>query len=221
MPEMEEKAKRGLAVFASGYAKRMMEPQYNRLMESELGQKLLGLDKRYRYGIEAGLHALGAVIEQVLPEDKPAVMFFKQVLEDAPAEIARRLITGVRGDLRLAVQNAKSPEERMAITSLLELDDKALQELLCWFGSMDPSERTRVVGVVSNLAPGDVQRMAALSPEARTILVDIENPPPPSKSPPKESELLKKVMSGMKTARQSLQQRRDELREKRKAKSNE
>ena len=95
---------------ASGYAKRMMESQYDRLMETGFGQKLRGLDKTYRYGIEAGLHALGAVIEQILPEDKPAVMFFKQILEDAPAEIARRLLTGVRGDLRLAFRDAKTQE---------------------------------------------------------------------------------------------------------------
>jgi hypothetical protein len=221
MPETKDKVKRGLAVFASGYAKRMMESQYDRLMETELGQKLRGLDKKYRYGIEAGLHALGAVIEQVLPEDKPAIMFFKQILEDAPAEIAKRLITDVRGNLQLAVQNAKTQEERMAIMSLLELDDESLKELLRWFGNMDPSERTRAEGIACNLASSDLKRMAAMSPEERKILVDIQNPPPPSKSPPKESELFNEVMHDMQNARQSLQQKSDELREKRRAKFHE
>lgn len=215
--EMKDKAKRGLAVFASGYAKRMMESQYDRLMETELGQKLRGLDKKYRYGIEAGLHALGAVIEQVLPENKPAVMFFKQILEDAPAEIAKRLITDIRGDLQLAVQNAKTQEERMAIMSLLELDDESLKEMLRWFGSMDSSERTRATGIACNLASSDLKRMAAMSPEERKLLLDIQNPPPPSKSLPKESELL----NDMQKARQNIQQKRDELREKRRAKSHE
>ena len=215
---MKDKFERGLAVFASGYAKRMMESQYERLMETEFGQKLQGLDKKYRYGMEAGLHALGAAIEQVLPEDKPAVMFFKQILEDAPAEIAKRLFTDVRGDLQLAVQNAKTQEEKMAIISLLELDDESLKEMLRWFGSMDSSERTRASGIACNLASSDLQRMANMSPEERKILFDIQNPPSPSKSPPKESELLKDVMTDMQKTRQSLQQKRDELREKRKAK---
>lgn len=219
MPEMKDKAKRGLAVFASGYAKRMMESQYDRLIETEFGQKLRCLDKTYRYGIEAGLHALAAVIEQVLPEDKPAVMFFKQIFEDAPAELAKRLINGVRGDLRLAVQNAKTQEERMAIMSLLELDDESLKELLRWFGSMDTSERTRAASVVCNLAKSDLQHMATLSLEERKLLVDIQNPPPPAKSQPKESALLKEVMSDMEKLRLSLQQKRDKLREKRRAKS--
>ena len=221
MPEMKDKAERGLAVFASGYAKRMMDSQYDRLMETEFGQKLRGLDKKYRYGIEAGLNALGAVIEQVLPDDKPAVMFFKQILEDAPSEIATRLLTDVRGDLRLAVQNAKTQEERMAIMSLLELDDESLKELLRWFGSMDSSERTRAESVVFNLASGELKRMATLTPAERKILVDIQNPPPASKSPPKESGLIKDVMTGMQKTRQSLQQRRNELREKRRAKFHE
>jgi len=177
MPEMKDKAERGLAVFASGYAKRMMESQYDRFMETEFGQKLQGLDKKYRFGIEAGLHALGAVIEQILPEDKPAVMFFKQILEDAPAELAKRLVNGVRSDLALAVQNAKTQDERMAIMSLLELDDESLKELLRWFGSMDSSERARAAGAVCNLACCDLKRMATLSPEERKLLVDIQNPP--------------------------------------------
>ncbi len=216
MLDMKERAKRGLAVFASGYAKRIMRSQYDRLTKTEFGQKLHGLDKTYRYGIEAGLHALGAVIEQVLPEDIPAVMFFKQILEDAPAEIAGRLINGVRGDLGLAVQNAKTLEERMAIMSLLELDDASLKELLRWFGSMDSSERTRAADVVCKLAYGERQLMSKLTPEERNTLVDIENPPSP---PPKENELRKEVMSDMQKARQSLQQRRNELRDKRRAKS--
>ena len=177
--------------------------------------------KKYLYGIEAGLHAFGAVIEQALPEDKPAVMFFKQILEDAPAEIAKRLYADVRGDLQLAVQNAKTQEEKMAITSLLELDDESLKEMLRWFGSMDSSERTRAAGIACNLASSDLKRMAAMSPEERKLLLDIQNPPPPSKSPPKESELLKEVMTDMQKARQSMQQKRDELREKRRAKSHE
>ena len=219
MPDMKEKAERGLAVFLSGYAKRMLGPQFDKLMETEFGRKLQGLDNKYRYGIEVGLHALGTVIEQVLPEDKPAVMFFKQVLEDAPAEVAERLIYGVRCKLLTAAQNAKTQEERMAIMSLLELDDESLKEMLRWFGSMDSSERTRAEGVVCNLAFNDLQRMARLSPEERKVLVDIQNPPPASKPPPKESEaLVKEVLSDMQIGRQSLQQKRNELRDKRRAK---
>ena len=214
--EMKEKGERGLAVFASGYAKRMLTSQYDRLVETEFGQKLRGLDKKYRCGIEAGLHALGAVIEQIIPEDKPAVMFFKQILEDAPAEIAKRVMTDVRDNLQLAVQNAKTHEERMAIMSFFELDDESLKELLRWFGSMDSSERTRAEGVVCNLALNDLQRMARLSPEERKLLVDIQNAPPP---PPKESDLLKEVMGDMEKARQRLQQKRNELRENRRGRA--
>ena len=109
----------------------------------------------------------------------------------------------------------------MAIMSLLELDDESLKELLRWFGSLDSSERTRAESVVFNLASGELRRLAALSPEERKILVDIQNPPQASKSPPKESGLIKDVMTGMQKTRQSLQQRRNELREKRKAKFHE
>jgi len=215
MSEMKDKVMRGLAVFGSGYAKRIMNPHYDRLMETEFGQKLRRLDDKYRYGLEAGLHALGAVIEQVLPDDKPAFMFFKQVLEDAPAEIARRLITNVRGTLQMAVQNAKTQEARMAITSLLELDDESLKEMLRGFGCMDQSERTRALDVVCNLAYGDLQRIVALSPEERKIFFDIQNPPPLAKSASKGNELLTEVMTDMQEARQGLQQKRNALREKR------
>jgi hypothetical protein len=131
------------------------------------------------------------------------------------------LINGVRDDLQLAVQNAETQEEKMAIMSLLELDDESLKEMLRWFGSMDSSERTRITGIASNLASSDLKRMAAMSPEERKLLFDIQNPPTASKSPPKESELLKEVMTDMQKARQSMQQKRDELREKRRTKFHE
>ena len=218
MSEMKDKIKRGLAVSLSNLAKRVMESQYDRLTDTEIGQKLRGLDKKYLYGIEAGLDALGAVIEQILPEDNSVVVFFKKILEDAPPEIAKRLVNGVKDGLQLKAQNAKTKEEKMAIMSLLELDDESLKEIIHWFGGMDSNERKRAGDVVSNLACNELKRMATLSAEERKVLIDIQNPPPPSKSPPKESDLLNEVMSDMQKARQSLQQKRDDVREKRRAK---
>jgi len=211
MSEMKDKIKRGLAVSLSNLAKRMMESQYDRLTETEIGQKLRGLDKKYLYGIEAGLDALGAVIEQIIPEDNSVVMFFKQILEDAPPEIAKRLVNGVKDGLQLKAQNAKTKEEKMAIMSLLKLDDESLKEILCWFGSMDPSERTHAAGVVCNLASSELKRMAALSPEERKLLVDIQNPPPP---PHEQSELVSKIESDLNSLANRIDKKRTTLQEK-------
>lgn len=221
MSEMTDKATRGVAVFASGYAKRMLESQYDRLIETEFGHKLRDLDEKCRLGLEAGLHALGAIIEQALPEDNSAVMFFKQILEDAPAELAKRVVNGARGQLHLAVHNATTKEERMALTSLLELDDEALKELLRWFGSMDSVEKQRAAGIVCNLTAHDLQRMASLPPDERKLLLDIQDPPRPPKPGPKDNSALKTLLSDMQKARQSLQERRDTLREKRRARHHE
>jgi hypothetical protein len=217
---MTNRATRGLAVFASGYAKRLLESQYDRFTETELGQKLHDLDKKCRLGLEAGLHVLGAVIEQALPEDNSAVMFFKQILEDAPAELAKRLVNGARSEIQSAVSGAGTKEARMALTSLLDLDDDSLREVLRWFGNMDSTEKNRAAGVVSNLTADNLRRMAALSPDERKLLLDIQTPPPPTKSGPRESGLLSHLMGDVAKARKRLQENRDALRQKRRARSN-
>jgi hypothetical protein len=56
----DEQLSDGLAVFGSLYAKQMMEAQYDRFMTTWAGQRLDGLSRPAKLGIEAALNLLAA-----------------------------------------------------------------------------------------------------------------------------------------------------------------
>ncbi|MGQ9571261.1 MAG: hypothetical protein ACUVUQ_10595 [Thermodesulfovibrionales bacterium] len=61
-----------MANFSAGLIKRWLERNlYDRIFETELGEKFKSLDKKVRHGIEVGLNLLTAFFDQKLSEDQP------------------------------------------------------------------------------------------------------------------------------------------------------
>lgn len=121
-----------LAVFASGYGKRMMEAQYDRLMRSSVGVGALALPAQTRYGLEAALYALMAFTDARAQTNTALGRFFKEVALDPPPEIAKRLVNGARHDLEGTRLAASSDSERAVAVALHELDDATLARLAMW-----------------------------------------------------------------------------------------
>lgn len=119
-----------LAVFASGYAKRMLEGAYDRAFESDLGRKALELPTGARYGAEAGLYALMAFADAKVKESSPLGRFFKEVAMDLPSEISKRLINGARHEI--SEQKASLESDRAVIEALRGLDDDSFARVAQW-----------------------------------------------------------------------------------------
>lgn len=96
-PVFDNKAlAKAAATFAGGYAKRMMESRYNRLMESELGKRLSRLSSPSKYAVEAVLNGIVAYLatKESSLANTPIKQFLWEVAKDAPSEISKQLLNG-------------------------------------------------------------------------------------------------------------------------------
>jgi len=89
---MNERALDALAVFLSGYAKRYLEPRYDALIATRVGQRLQGSDEVSKHAVEAALYALMAYANDRLAESTPTKRLIKQILLDLPAELGCRIM---------------------------------------------------------------------------------------------------------------------------------
>jgi len=202
----------GLAVFSSAYLKRWLEGHfYDRIFETQLGEKLKTLDKRAKYGIEFGLNLLTAFFDQKLSEDTVLKRFVKEVGIDAGPEISKRLINAKE---RLS-KNATSPEEKEIVDVLLQLEGQTLIDLLNWLYDIEATERAEVLKQLSRLSLDEAVRLAQLTPENMERLFDLINLP--SKAKEKRTLLSPKAVQEIEGATAKIQQMKKKLKERREA----
>jgi hypothetical protein len=206
-----QKLLNGIAVVSASYMKRWLESGvYDKMFESNIGNKLTQLDDRVKYGIEFGLYALTAFVDQQLAEDTVLKKFIKEVEEDAGPEISKRLINHTRNRL---TEKAKTSDQKEVLAVLLTLDDRALIDLLTWLISMEPAERSSIVDKLRSLTSEELVRLAGLSPEARVKLFEVfkRDEPPQRSSPTLSADLAQeigKATSRLKDLEEKLDQKR-------------
>lgn len=153
-----------------------MEARYDAIMLSPAGRKLMELDQRQRYVIEAGLYALMAYVEERWTPESPVLRGVKKVAVDAPPEVAKRLVNGFREQVVADLDGDVTEERREVISSLLALNDEDLFSFATWMASSSPQERRRLVGPADgSLPPGAVRPpgTGASSSIADVVLSDI------------------------------------------------
>lgn len=210
---LNQKILNRLAVFSSAYLKRWLEAHlYDRIFDTQFGQRLTALDEKAKYGIEFGLNLLLAFFEQKLSEDTPLKKFFREVAIDAGPELSSRLINNAKEKLG---KKATSPEERGLVSVLLQLEDKTLIDLLNWLYSIEESERVELLRELSRLSVDEIVKVAQLAPDDKKRLFDLIYPPRKAKE--KRSLLSPKAVQPIEAATARLQQVRKKLRERREA----
>ncbi len=197
--------RQSFAVFASGYAKRWLDQQYDKLDDVALWQQAKALDPKIKYAIEAGLYGVLAYLDRKCACDTPLKKFFREVVTDIPPELAKRLVTAVREDITKDVATANA-ETKPALQTLLQLDDTQLREVLNWLGSLSKSERTKRLQQIQKLSQEQLARIAALSAEERDALFGTTTKT--------STPILGKVTESMKAARTRLQEKSRELQSK-------
>lgn len=210
---VDQKILNGLAVFSSAYLKRWLEGHfYDRIFETQLGERLKTLDKKAKYGIEFGLNLLTAFFDEKLSEDTALKRFVKEVGIDAGPEISKRLINKAKEQLS---KNAESPEEKELVNVLLQLEDKTLIDLLNWLYNIEATERSEAVKQLSRLSFDEVARLAQLTPENMKRLFDLIRPA--SKVKEKRALLSLKAVQEIQATTEKIQQARKKLKERREA----
>jgi len=129
LPTISEAVSSYLATVAKRWAEANV---YDKAARTDLGRQLRSLDPKAKYAVEAALAYVGGLVHSNLPQNSALAGFFGSIVEDAPAELSKRLINGARSELASMAPAAAKPGERAALDALLELDDASLIQLLRW-----------------------------------------------------------------------------------------
>lgn len=186
--------KQAAVTFASGYAKRMMEGQYTRLMNTELGRQALRLSKPSKYAVEAVLNVIvaWASTKETKFANTPVREFLWELAKDAPSEISKRLLNGDHAepiDVEVSGEDARSV-----------LDD--LSTFMSWLEKASPEERHKMAETMSKLTEDEQKKLLALTPEQARLFFA-------SSSDSEKPDSLKKegVVSSMTSALRGLNER--------------
>ncbi len=184
---ISDRTVRWLSTFSGTYFRRWMEQHYDRLFTVDALRPLTNLDKRTRYGIEAGLYALMAYIEPLLPSRTNLQSVFREFVLDATPEIGRRLVRDygetmntaplpseasqaaarrLIRDCRETLNTAPLPSEPSQAAAreiLVEMDDGELLELLRWFSKATPEQRAELRAGRATLPEEAIQHLEQTS----------------------------------------------------------
>lgn len=171
----EPRFQKGLVAFAAGYAKRMLESQYNRLGQTQAGKRLRGLNYPTKLGIEVALNLASASLnayEDKLP-GKAWKEFLMQLAEDAPSEISKRILNGDT-EIAAAVREAgESPEVVGAVLrSMAEMDTASLEALLSAAKNSTTEDRQALAQtILDKIASGQTPTTPKLPPNTKLAQV--------------------------------------------------
>jgi hypothetical protein len=188
------------ASFGSGYGRRMAEPHYDRIAETDFFKKLKQQDKPVKYLLEAVNNAITALIDQKIDDATPLRKLLKEVFMDSSSELNKRLLNGESSQKIMAEKSGSlDTAERNYLAALLMLEETKMDILLKWILALDDRERAETMHSLRNLNPEELEKLANLSPEARNRLFQTLKKPEEEKT---ESEIYK----SMKSARGQLNQ---------------
>lgn len=179
----DSKIPQGLAVVLASYMKRILEGKYDQLSDNPFFDKLKEQGPGVKYGIEALLYALTAVMEQYLGEDTFFKKAFKEVGLDFGSEFSKRLING--DQLKTIVANNPghwgTTEEKELIEILADLSEEELMEFLDWLDTTTPEERKIMLRNIAKLSPENIMKIWKYKPGNRERFLKFSPNPPKKK----------------------------------------
>lgn len=204
--------------FASGYAKRMMEGQYDRVMDTKVGQKLSDIARPRKYAIEVALNGIFAYLATKKKNfvKNPVQELIWEVGMNAPSEISKRLLNGYHGKpdsskLPVAVTNVETSatEEQSAMQGLLQMNPQDLATFLTWLQTATPEERNWMAESMSRLTADEQAKLAALTPDqAKTLFATIAPSPAAPVAPEhKGKNVLNSLTNALRSVNNRLENR--------------
>lgn len=167
MPALSQTTRDRVASLAASYAKRLLDTHaYDQLFAGEVGQRLRGLPDIEKRLAEFALHASAVVIDEQLKGEGSLDKFLKEVLSDAPSEVAARLNT----------KPSTADGSRDFIERASELSTAETEELVSWLSTASDEERGRLRNELTKRSAETLKAILALSPDTRARLMAIADP---------------------------------------------
>lgn len=197
--------------FASGYAKRMMEAQYTRMMDTNFGKRTSCLTTPSKYAVEAVLNVVVAYLatKENTIANTPIKQFLWEVAKDAPSEISKRLLNGKPStppDPGTIGIEGSSDEKRTVLDGLLRMDAKDLSVFVAWLENASPEDRRQMAEAVSKMTEEEQQKLLAMTAEqVRTLFSSASNSQSES---PKSEGMIGSLTSAMRGLNERLEERK-------------
>ncbi len=189
----DSNAARVLAIAGSDATKVRLEPVYDRLFADVIGRKIKHLPIGIKNLVEVVAYTSHGVLEGQFDPKSPFGVFLREVVEDMPAEVGRRMLNG---DLNLSPAHGRVPIEAdfTVDSSILELSPDEIREITKWFEILKPEEKRQFKDILKKSSVDSLQTMIALDQESRILLLAILGPD----AKPEKREYFKKALLGIK-----------------------
>jgi len=204
--------KKVAATFAAGYAKRIMEGQYTRLMNTKIGKHASRLGRPSRYAVEAVLSGIVAWASTKATHfaNTPVREFLWELAKDAPSEISKRLLKEEHAetiDIQVSGEDA-----RPVLDGLLNMDAKDLNALVAWLQNASPEERQQLTEAIAKQTDEQQRKLMTLTPGGARALSATSEP----EQTPKRKQRPVDVQADLDAAHKRLDQELRNRQEKRK-----
>ncbi len=208
------KLHKAASTFAVGYAKRMMEGNYDRLMDTEVGQKAASLSRPKKLAIEVALNGLAAYLSTKESQfaDAPIKSFLWELAKDAPSELSKRLLNGDHAKSSDAKQSGPIDvevvrEEATVMEGLLKMPAEDLAAFLTWLQGATPEERHWMAEAMAGLSEEQQAKLSKLTPEQAKLLLKTMRPKS-EPTPPPERGVFGSLANSLRTVNDRLEKRR-------------
>ncbi len=158
-----ESVLKGLEVMTAALAKRKLEPAYDALWQTELGQRLNSLGAKQKRGVEFLAYLLLAFLDQKIQTDSHLGGMLKEIGTDFVPEMTRRLINGKNLRQHLA-STAKDNAEKDLLLLLAELDDEQLSNLVLCLSRVPNQRRPAFLNIILGMTPDEFKKLGCSGP---------------------------------------------------------
>ena len=181
-----------LAIAGSDATKVWLERVYDRLFTGRLGKNIKDLPIGIKHLAEVAAYATHGILGNKFSHpESPLGIFLREIAEDMPAELGRRMLNGDLGPSHgIPVIEA----DFSVNSSLFELTPDEIKETTRWLATLTEDQKSQFREILKKASVDSLQTMVTLDRESRTLLLDTLGP----NARPEKRKYFKEMLLGIK-----------------------
>src|SRR3989339_502811 len=181
-----------LAITGSDAAKVRLERVYDRLFTGKFGKNIKDLPIGIKHLIEVIAYTSHSILGNKFGHPKsPLGIFLREIVEDMPAELGRRMLNG---DLGPSHGIPAIEADFLVNSSLFELTPDEIKEITRWLATLTEDQKNQFREILKKASVDSLQAMVTLDRESRTLLLDTLGP----NAGPEKRKYFEEMLLGIK-----------------------
>lgn len=160
--------------FGSAYGRRMMEPYYDKIAQTEFFKIFKDQEGSVKKIIEAANNALTAFLDQKIDDVSPLRKLIKEIFMDSSSELNKRMINGDPVKKMLWERAGKMNSKDLNFLSvLLAMEEEKLKPFLEWLISMSEAEKEEILKILKTFSAEDMENFSGMKQEMKEIFLNV------------------------------------------------